>query len=374
MTTAVTASARDTLVALLTDERLAPYLEESDGDVDKALDLYAWNASISAACMEVFSYVEVMLRNAIDRELAHHAGEAQRKLPWFMIPSVTGASTEAVTKEIALTRARLRSISPTRDARGQIIAGVSLGFWTEFFGSQHEDLWRAALSKALPGTPRGLRKNVTATLERLRPFRNRLAHHDSLLTQDIMFLLEEMLTLTGWISPHARGWLEGQEKVSRLYAQRPVTPIDTLIVTTSRSWSLYESTRVYLARPGLNLRPTDYIAFFADQEVKPSVARVLHHRDNVEWSAAEASRLAGLTGDAHRHDRKIATAITASRTAGWSSGRYQVFLLSAPGHPRHIELKTSIPRAAGSASFGRGHSYASHHRLQSATTITEVLA
>lgn len=368
------AATHDELVSLFTPERLAPYLHESDGDIDLALQLYAWSAAITAASMEVVAYIEVMLRNAVDRELSRYANEPQRKIPWFMVPSITGGSHEAITKSVEVARSRLRALSPHRDSRGQIIASLSFGFWTELFGSKHEDLWRSALSDALPGTPAGRRKNVMAKLERLRPFRNRLAHHDSLLSQDILFQLEEMLTLAEWISPAARTWLESQEKVSALYRERPVTPIDTLVVPAADAWGLYNSAGIYVCPAGRNFRPSKYLAFYADKEIKPAIAKILYHRDNVEWSSAEAARLSALTGDAHRHDRKIGAAITASRAAGWTDGRYQIFLLSRAGNPSHIELKGAIPHlltGRGSA-FVQRHRYVSHHSLQSAADTSEI--
>ncbi|WP_223885328.1 hypothetical protein [Nocardia colli] len=112
-----------------------------------------------------------------------------------------------------------------------------------------------------------------------------------------------------------------------------------------------------------------YIAFYADKEIKPAVARILHHRDNVEWSSAEATRLSGLTGDSHRNDRKIGAAINASLASPtWSDGRYQVFILSSTGHPGHIELKAAIPHlpCGRGRAFVQRHRYVSHHALQSA--------
>ncbi|WP_063776057.1 hypothetical protein [Nocardia vulneris] len=375
MTSVVTAATQAELVALLTDERLAPYLRESKDDVDLALQLYTWNAAITAASMEVLAYVEVILRNAVDRELAKFADEDRRKLPWFTLPSITGGSHEAITRDIEVTRSRLRGVSSTRDSRDQIIAGVSFGFWTGLFGSKHEDLWRAALSSAFPGTPNGRRKNVTAKLERLRPFRNRLAHHDSLLAQDVLFQLNEMLTLVEWISPTARTWLETHERVTTLYRSRPVTPIDTLVVPANDAWGLYQATSVYICPPGRNFRPSKYIAFYADKEIKPVVARILYHRDNVEWSAAEATRLTGLAGDSYKNDRKIGAAITVSQgNSAWPEGRYQIFLLSSPEHPETITLNSAIPHSQtgrGSA-FVQRHRYLSHHALRSAKDTSDL--
>ncbi len=370
----MTATALDVLVPLLTEKRLAPYVRESDGDIGRALELYEWSSAIAAASMEVVSYVEVMLRNAVDRELASYAEEGDRRIPWFMIPSVTGTSHDAISKDVEKTRGRLRGLNARRDTRDQIIAGLSFGFWTELFGSRHEELWRAALRHALPGTPNGQRKNVTAKLERLRPFRNRLAHHDSLLAQDILFHLEEMLTLAEWMSPEARRWLERRERITELYKERPVSPSDTLVVPATDAWELYEANAVYVCPAGRNFRPTSYLAFYADKEIKPQVAKILYHRDNVEWSQSESARLSALTGDAHKNDRKIGSAIAASRSLGWTEGRYQIFLLSSVGHPKHIQLKGAIPhlqKGRGSA-FVQRHRYVSHHTLQSATDTSDV--
>ncbi|MEU7138435.1 hypothetical protein ABZ942_03170 [Nocardia sp. NPDC046473] len=356
----------DDFKALLALPRLAPYIHECSGNDSTALDLYAWNVEVSAACMEVLAYLEVMLRNAVDRELSVYAEESKRKLPWFLCPSITGEATEAIARSIEATRTRLRNISPARDSRDQIVAGQTFGFWSELFGGKHEELWRAALSKALPGTPSGRRKNVTAKLERLRPFRNRLAHHDSLLAQDILFHLDEMLALAEWISPAARAWLEERERVTAVYRRRPVMPVDTLVVPAQSAWGLYEKCFAYICPPARNFRPATYLAFYADKEIKPAVPRILYHRDNVEWTAAEAARLAGLQGDSYRNDRKI----SASQSLGpWTDGRYQVFMLSRNGDSSHIQLKAGIPhRQVGRGSaFVQRHRYLSHHSLQSAS-------
>jgi hypothetical protein len=41
----------------------------------------------------------------------------------------------------------------------------------------------------------------------LQRFRHRVAHHDSLLGQDVQARLEDMPTIAGWIDPAARAWL-----------------------------------------------------------------------------------------------------------------------------------------------------------------------
>ncbi|HEY9311530.1 hypothetical protein [Williamsia sp.] len=291
-----------------------------------------------------------------------------------MLPSVNGTSHQKIVEAVETTRGRLRGVSPNRDSRGQIIAGLSFGFWTELFKAQHEDLWRGALTRALPGTPQGKRKNVTIALERTRKFRNRLAHHDSLLSQDIPLQLETMLSIAEWIDPDARAWLEQKQRVTSIYAARPVVPVDTLVVSAGIAWPLYQAVSVYVCPPDRVFRPAKYLAFYADKEVKPEVAAILHHRANVEWTDAESARLQNLQGDAHKYDRKVGNAIAESRQRSWTAGRYQIFLLSSPGDARHLTLANPIPNIAtgrGSAYVQR-HRYTSSHSLQVSSTTAEL--
>lgn len=134
-----------------------------------------------------------------------------------------------------------------------------------------------------------------------------------------------------------------------------------------------ERTGLHLPARLENFRPATYIAFYADKEIKPEVPKILHHRLDVEWTPTEGHRLAGLTGDSHRMERKIGAAIATSQTLGWPAGRFQVFILSSAGHPGHITLKNGpIPHTAtgrGSA-FVQRHRYVSHHRIETATNTT----
>ncbi len=54
----------------ITRARLAPYLNVAGTtDTSLATRLYVWNARLAGACMEAIHHVEVLVRNAIDRQL-----------------------------------------------------------------------------------------------------------------------------------------------------------------------------------------------------------------------------------------------------------------------------------------------------------------
>jgi hypothetical protein len=54
------------MVRWISRYRFRPYLAAANYDHEAALQLYEWNAEASAAFLEVFHYVEVLLRNVMD--------------------------------------------------------------------------------------------------------------------------------------------------------------------------------------------------------------------------------------------------------------------------------------------------------------------
>jgi hypothetical protein len=194
------------IASLVSAGRFSSYQEAAGGDPAKAVDLYQWRASLSAACFEAFHYVEVVVRNALDREMRHYCHEDTRLIPWFLLPFAS-KSQSVFDAKVDTARTRLRSQSPARETRDQIVAGLEFGFWTDLLHGDQEELWRRALCKSFPNSS-GKRKDVLDVLERLRLFRNRLAHHDSLLAQDVPLRLQQMLDVVGWVSADARDWLD----------------------------------------------------------------------------------------------------------------------------------------------------------------------
>ncbi|KIC58176.1 hypothetical protein [Microbacterium hominis] len=51
------------------DARLQRLLGDADGDIARAHELFEWNVRASGAAMEAIHVFELVLRNAIDREL-----------------------------------------------------------------------------------------------------------------------------------------------------------------------------------------------------------------------------------------------------------------------------------------------------------------
>ena len=204
----------DQIPEWISPDRFATYAGASGGDIDAACRLYEWSAAVSAAAFEAIQYMEVVLRNALDKALTKYKNEAEGRIPWFLLPVCPdGATQKRIDQDVHVVRDRLRQISARREVRGQIIAGLSFGFWVHLVGPKHEDLWRLATRHAFPYSS-GKRKDVASALNALNVFRNRLAHHDSLLSTDVVFRLSQILDVLRWIDADAATWLASNERVT----------------------------------------------------------------------------------------------------------------------------------------------------------------
>jgi hypothetical protein len=349
---AVTGYSADKVRVLLSTHRFRPYLDRSDGDPEKALELYRWSAQVAAAAFETVAHLEVMMRNAIDAALRDHHDEGACCIPWFLLRPPMNDETMA---SVDTVRGRLRPQG--KETRHQIIAGLSFGFWSGMLGRRYEDLWRVALRHAFPGSS-GARKQVAVAVEAVRKFRNKLAHHDSMLNVDVPFEVRRVMQVAEFVSHDAAAWLRSVDRSGEVYRSRPHSPIDTVVVPARDAWPFYQEHHAYVCQPGRWFQPVDRIAFYADREIKVAVPRILHRRDDVAWTDHEAATLAGSQD---RWDRKISAVITASRQCGWQGGAYQVFILTRNGDPEHRNLAQPLNHQTG----GRGSAFVQRQRYVS---------
>lgn len=201
--------------AWLSEPRYERFLDAAGGEHERAMALYEWHTELAVASFGLIHGFEVLLRNAIDAVL----GEAQPQTPikdtWlldFEILQPDGIKQVIVAIE-RLEKGKLVT-------RGRIVAGVSFAFWAGLFGRRYEELWRHRLRAAFPHEAL-TRKDLSARMRLVQRFRNRVAHHDSLLDQDPQARLEDMLTIAGWIDPAARTWLAGASEAVAIAQRMP---------------------------------------------------------------------------------------------------------------------------------------------------------
>lgn len=210
----------DQVAKWLGEPRFRAYLEASDGQHDRAVALYNWNAEISAAFLEILYHLEILFRNAIDRQFPASAGDVPITIlkpdVWLCDPAIlTDESREKVNDAIGrLQRERKR---PTR---GRVIASLSFGFWQALFSGVYEELWRTTLSEAFPNGD-GKRREIANLSGPILHFRNRIAHHEAIFSSDLDRRHGQILKLAGIVDSEAEHYIAALSRVKKLLLEMP---------------------------------------------------------------------------------------------------------------------------------------------------------
>jgi Abi-like protein len=203
----------------LSEPRFQPFLDASGGDGEAAVVLYQWHASLTSACFELIHHFEILVRNAIDGALG--AGQPQEPLRDTWLLDFDTLQPNGI-KQVITALERLEQ--GKRMTRARVIAGVSFGFWAGLFAKGYEELWRHRLRRAFPNGS-VTRKDLTERMRLIQRLRNKVAHHDCLLNQDVRGRADDMLLIARWIDVDAGAWLETQSEVHSLLDSKPELPI-----------------------------------------------------------------------------------------------------------------------------------------------------
>lgn len=209
------------LLPLVTAERLGSYLRASGGNVADAFSLYEWNMRAAASVMELTSMIEVLARNALDRELRDWAHRRRAGATWLDVAPLDQQGMADIRK--ARDRATRRGRRP--EVHGRVVAELPLGFWRYLVESRYlTSLWVPATHRAFPdGDPdlRTRQKDVAFRMQQLNFVRNRAAHHEPIHSRDLRKDLRSALDLAEWISPAAASWVANTTSLPSIISNRP---------------------------------------------------------------------------------------------------------------------------------------------------------
>lgn len=209
------------LGAVLPRARFDPYLLEAGSDMNRAEELYRWNARLSGAWHVHLSYIEICLRHTMDQQLrewnTHQVGPdgSQLTSDWTAAGGTGELLYTLIGKGLSAARtaadkdAKRRPFGhpryrqpPTQD---DVVSQLVFGAWSRLLllpgkrspNDNNKKLWRESLSRAFPNvspTADGLTW-VGNQVESLRKLRNRTAHHENLLSLDTRARLNGSLAL-----------------------------------------------------------------------------------------------------------------------------------------------------------------------------------
>jgi len=210
----------DQVTAWLSDARFEAFLEACEREHERAASLYFWNASVSSAFMEVLHHLEVLLRNAIDRQFPWSKSDLTLSIcdssVWLCDPSLLSEESRERVND-ALCRLEREGRTTTR---GRVIAALSFGFWRALFGGRYENLWRSHLARAFPHG-NGRRSEVNRLITPIMHFRNRVAHHEAVFSVDLRAEHDRVLALAEIIDREAKSQIAELSRVNEVLDERP---------------------------------------------------------------------------------------------------------------------------------------------------------
>ena len=212
----------------LSVDRLRSYLEDCDEDLDRALDLYAWNAHIAAAFLEDLGRLEVVLRNRFDEALTALVTSSGHASHWFDQPALfPGRHGEHALDDIAKAKFRATKNGRLPVARNKVIAELSFGFWRYLCAERYlTSLWGPALASQFPHHPAPenaiqIRADVDLRMARLHFLRNRVAHHKPIHRRALADDEKSILELAQWMCADTYAWIAGLSRIPAALASRP---------------------------------------------------------------------------------------------------------------------------------------------------------
>jgi hypothetical protein len=187
---------------------------------------------MSSAFHHDLGHLEIALRNAYDCALTsgdpkgrpHWVFEPARHFPPQFKRAANGRRYDANATSRRLIDSAVKDAhrgwrAPTVPP-GKVIAELGFGFWRYLSSKRHhDDLWVPRLHTAFrTGTDR---RAVDEPVRRLHDLRNRVAHHEPLLRNDLDARQHDLVTVAELLSEPLRDYLLTNSKSAALISERP---------------------------------------------------------------------------------------------------------------------------------------------------------
>lgn len=204
--------------ATLSAARSGTYIAAAGGDPLRAVELYGWNARVSAAFMLPAHFAEISTRNAAADVLERVYGT---RWPWS--PTFEASLPNSGRYNPRRDLQNTRQWNPTT---GKVIAELKFVFWQKLFTQRNEvRLWAPHIAWAFPHAPSSpsatLRDRIYQDLDVLRRLRNRLAHHEPVFTRNLLNDLTRTVDLIELRNRSTSNWVRAMEDVTSVLAERP---------------------------------------------------------------------------------------------------------------------------------------------------------
>ncbi|WP_151900890.1 Abi family protein [Sulfurimonas hydrogeniphila] len=180
----------------MNDILINKYITSKRFAIYDTLELYDSNLKKAKQSYIPLSVLEVSLRNSINSLFERFYGAG-----WIVNEAQFLKHKEIEKIESAKDKIRKNREEITQD---KLISELSFGFWTALFQSAYNDKMRTAYLKQifpnLPPKNRELidRKKISAKLNNIRKFRNRVFHHENIIKDEFVNIESEIYEILSY--------------------------------------------------------------------------------------------------------------------------------------------------------------------------------
>lgn len=179
-------------------QRMLKYFRLHPESEEKAITHYHANIELSESFYPILSVFEVALRNSLNRELIEYFGTTE----WYLKMEST-LGLRSLKNDINLAKKQILNrnelINPDK-----MIAELTLGFWVRMLNAEYEKVLWKPLRRAFPYIEKSerQRRNVSAPINKIRNFRNRIFHHEpiSWKLEELTKMHNDILMVMGWLN------------------------------------------------------------------------------------------------------------------------------------------------------------------------------
>lgn len=170
--------------------------------------------------MHTVGMVEVLVRNALDRQLSAWWRDKHSDGDWLDLPVRTNVRAKILPKRAvghpnAMAHLRTEKSSPNYHSD---TGGI---WWLPDISRASGSRLPGTHSRTAPADPQRRRILAETSLKNLHFVRNRVAHHEPLHGRDLTMDLRTSAEIAGWISPTAQAWVLASSTLLEVMDARP---------------------------------------------------------------------------------------------------------------------------------------------------------
>ena len=219
----------DKFKQIVSEKRIARYVQACGGDTRKAMILYRYNIELSQVMFAIICHFEVALRNAIDSILT--AGFGTEWLKDSALPGGLFDTTATRIDFINVKKSYDKLSASGLYSHSKLLASLEFGFWKYQYAPTRFRLTGQRLMRVFPYKEKSTasaqynHSYIFNELDKINTLRNRIAHHEPICfpsqgatihTEYILNEYNKIITLFRWMGIDSMDLLYGLDHVCKI--------------------------------------------------------------------------------------------------------------------------------------------------------------